>query len=177
MAPASRALKSPQDAAMMRTVAEIVLLLLVGWVAGAETGSWCCVQPVVARLPYEHFVTAEQDMLRTFGRIMPVLMPLTVILAAVFAAMSRHAAPPIKWLRIAAALCIAVTVASSLIVNIPINNRTVEWQITSSEADWRAMRARWHGFQGLRGALFMSSFVLLVLATTIDRRSMSLDRG
>jgi hypothetical protein len=59
-------------------------------------------------------------MLRTFGRIMPVLMPVTVILAAVFAAMSRHAAPTIRWLRIAAALCIALTVASSLIVNVPM---------------------------------------------------------
>jgi uncharacterized membrane protein len=155
----------------MRTIAEIVLLLLVGWVAGAETGSWCCVQPVVERLPYEHFVRAEQDMLHTFGRIMPVLMPFTVILAAVFAAMSRHAPPTIKRLRIAAALCIALTVASSLIVNVPINNRTAEWQTTSNEADWRAMRARWYRFQGLRGALFMSSFVLLVVATAIDRRT------
>jgi hypothetical protein len=44
---------SAEDVTIMRTVAEIALLLLVGWVAGAETGSWCCVQPVVERLPYE----------------------------------------------------------------------------------------------------------------------------
>lgn len=88
---------------MMRTVTEIVLLLLVGWVAGAETGSWCCVQPVVERLPYEYFVRIEQDMLGTFGRIMPVLMPFTVILALMFAAMSRRAPPTIKWLRMAGA--------------------------------------------------------------------------
>jgi hypothetical protein len=36
---------------------------------------------VVARLSYEQFVAAEQGMLRTFGRIMPVLMPLSGILS------------------------------------------------------------------------------------------------
>ena len=35
----------------MKTAIELTSLLLVGWIAGAELGSWCCVQPVVARLP------------------------------------------------------------------------------------------------------------------------------
>ena len=56
----------------MRTVIELASLLLVGWIAGAELGSWGCVQPVVARLPYEQYVAAEKGMLRTFGRVMPV---------------------------------------------------------------------------------------------------------
>jgi hypothetical protein len=47
----------------MKAVIEILSLLLIGWIAGAELGSWCCVQPVVARLPYEHYVAAEQAML------------------------------------------------------------------------------------------------------------------
>ncbi|MGH9457680.1 MAG: hypothetical protein ACRD2J_08590 [Thermoanaerobaculia bacterium] len=49
---------------------EIATIVLVGWIAGAELGSWCCVQPVVARLPYEHDVAIERAMLRTFGRVM-----------------------------------------------------------------------------------------------------------
>jgi hypothetical protein len=61
----------------VRTALGILSVLLVGWIAGAELGSWCCVQAVVARLPYEHYVAAEQGMLQTFGRIMPVLMPLS----------------------------------------------------------------------------------------------------
>ena len=44
----------------MKTAIELTSLLLVGWIAGAEVGSWCCVQPVLARLPYEQYVAAEQ---------------------------------------------------------------------------------------------------------------------
>ena len=48
----------------MKAMIEIASLLILGLVAGAELGSWCCVQPVVARLPYEQYVAAEQAMWR-----------------------------------------------------------------------------------------------------------------
>jgi hypothetical protein len=51
----------------VKAAIEITSLVLVGLIAGTELGSWCCVQPVVARLPYEQYVAAEQaaDLLRT----------------------------------------------------------------------------------------------------------------
>jgi uncharacterized membrane protein len=107
----------------VKTAVELLSLLLVGWIAGAELGSWCCVQPVVARLPYEQFVAAEQRMLRTFGRIMPVLMPLSGILAVALIILSRGDTRFVFWLRLAAAFCIAVTVVTTLLVNVPINTQ------------------------------------------------------
>jgi uncharacterized membrane protein len=140
---------------------ELTSLLLVGWIAGAELGSWCCVQPVVARLPYEQYVAAEQAMLRTFGRIMPVLMPLSVTLAILLVLASRGERTLVLWLRVAAALCLIVTVITTLTVNVPINTRTASWQVTNEPSDWQDMRDRWHMFQGVRGGLFGAAFVLL----------------
>ena len=37
----------------MSVVLEICSTLVVGWVAGAESASWSCVQPLVGRLPYD----------------------------------------------------------------------------------------------------------------------------
>jgi uncharacterized membrane protein len=132
----------------MKTVIEILSLLLVGWIAGAELGSWCCVQPVVARLPYESCVAAEQAMLRTFGRIMPVLMPLSGVLAILLVVLSRGERTVVLWLRVAAALCIAVTVVTTLTVNVPINTRTASCDLASDSSEWQQMRDRWHFFQG-----------------------------
>jgi uncharacterized membrane protein len=114
----------------VKTAIELLSLLLVGWIAGAELGSWCCVQPVVARLPYEQFVAAEQGMLRTFGRIMPVLMPLSGILVVALIILSRGDTRFVFWLRVAVAFCIAVTVVTTLLVNVPINTQTAGWQLT-----------------------------------------------
>ena len=154
----------------MKTAIELLSLLLVGWIAGAELGSWCCVQPVVARLPYEQFVAAEQGMLRTFGRIMPILMPMSGILAVSLIILSRGDASFVLGLRVAAAVCIAVTVVTTLLVNVPINTRTAMWQMINDPAEWQQMRERWHFFQGVRGALFAAAFVLLAIPLMMTRR-------
>jgi uncharacterized membrane protein len=153
----------------MNTAIELLSLLLVGWIAGAELGSWCCVQPVVARLPYEQFVAAEQGMLRTFGRIMPVLMPLSGVFTIALIIVSRGESRTVLWLRVAAAICVAITVFTTLTVNVPINTQTAAWQLTSDASEWEQMRDRWHFFQGVRGALFMASFVLLAIPLVVRR--------
>lgn len=150
-------------------VVEVAALLVVGWVAGAETGSWCCVQPPVAGLPYAAQVAIEQAMLRTFGRVMPVLMPLSGVLAVALAVLSRGGPRPVLWLRAAAAACIAVTVVTTLTVNVPINTRTARWPAAADAAEWSRMRARWHAFQGVRAGLFLAAFVLLAVAGAVPR--------
>ena len=127
-------------------------------------------QPVVARLPYEQFVAAEQGMLRTFGRIMPVLMPLSGILAVTVISLSRGDARFVFWLRVAAASCIAVTVVTTLLVNVPINTQTAGWQLTNDPSVWQQMRERWHFFQGVRGALFAAAFLILAIPLVLTRR-------
>jgi hypothetical protein len=87
----------------MKILVEIASLLVIGWIAGAETGSWCCVQPIVESLSYEQQVTIEQ-MLQTFRRIMPMLMPLSGILAIAMVFFSRNEGSALLWLRLIAAI-------------------------------------------------------------------------
>jgi len=55
-------------------------LAVTGFASCAEFGSYAFVHPVIRRLPQEHHLRVEQGLLRTFGRVMPVLMTLSVIL-------------------------------------------------------------------------------------------------
>jgi uncharacterized membrane protein len=126
-------------------------------------GSWCCVQPVVSRLPYELYVATEQAMLRTFGRIMPVLMPLSGILVIALFLVSRRDDPVVWWVRLAAALCIGSATVTTVAVNVPINRRTAAWLLPGDQAEWHRMRKQWHTFQGVRVALFTVAFALLTI--------------
>ena len=74
------------------------------------------------------------------------------------------------WLRVGAAICIAVTVVTTLLVNVPINTQTASWQLTNDPSEWQQMRERWHFFQGVRGALFAAAFVLLAIPLVLTRR-------
>ena len=66
-------------------LAEFVALVVIGFVACAEFGSYAFVHPVIRRLPSAHHIRVEQGLLRTFGRVMPVGMPLSLLLALWYA--------------------------------------------------------------------------------------------
>jgi hypothetical protein len=154
---------------MLKIILEIVAILAIGWVAGAEIGSWFGIQPVVAKLPYEQQVNLEQHMLKSFGRVMPIIMPFSAVVAIVLAVFSRNDPSTVMWLRIIAASCIAITIVTTLTINVPINNLTARWQLTEDFEKWSQMRTRWHFFQGVRGGLFLVSFVLLIISSIMQR--------
>ena len=108
-------------------------------------------------------------MLRTFGRIMPVLMPLSGVLAIALIIVSRGEGSPVLYLRGAAAICIAVTVLTTLTINVPINTQTATWQLTNDASEWQHIRTRWHFFQGVRGGLFGVAFVFLTISLVLRR--------
>jgi uncharacterized membrane protein len=94
-------------------------------------------------------------------------MPLSGVLAIALIVISRGERGVVLWLRVGAALCIAVTVITTLAVNVPINSRTAIWQPTNDSSEWYEMRRQWHAFQGVRGGLFALAFVLLTIAFVI----------
>src|SRR5688572_32039161 len=115
---------------MLKIILEIIALLAIGWVAGAEIGSWLGIQPIVGRLPYEQQVNLEQQMLKSFGKVMPIIMPVSAVVAIILAIFSHNDSSVVMWLRIIAAACIAITIVTTLTINIPINNLTAKWQIS-----------------------------------------------
>ena len=100
----------------------------------------------------------EQGLLRTFGRVMPVGMPLCLALA--IAGVVAEPTPP-AW---AAAAALAVVVATTLAVNVPINLATGRWDPDDPPAGWQATRRRWARFQAFRSWLLLFSFVAVTAA-------------
>jgi Domain of unknown function (DUF1772) len=103
------------------TVLSTLVLLLSGWLTGAESASWALLQPVVARLDDTPQIQMQQGMLRTFGRVMPILLPLTSVLIVLTAVVAPNGAPRVLW--VVAAVAAVVLIAFTLTVNVPINKR------------------------------------------------------
>ena len=66
-------------------ILSFITLIIIGFTGCAEFGSWAFVHPVLRRLPIEYHIQVEQGLLKTFGRVMPLLMPASVILVIVYA--------------------------------------------------------------------------------------------
>ena len=130
-------------------VLSTLVLLLSGWLAGAESASWALLQPVVARLDDTPQIRMQQGMLQTFGRVMPLLLPLTSVLIVLTAVVAPDGAPRV------------------LAVNVAINQRTLTWDAEHPPEGWRTDRRRWHTYQGVRAVLLAVWFLCAVGAVTL----------
>jgi hypothetical protein len=146
-------------------VLSTLVLLLSGWLAGAESASWALLQPVVARLDDTPQIRMQQGMLRTFGRVMPILLPLTSALIVATAVVAPVGTPRVLWL--VAAVAAAVLIAFTLTVNVPINKRTFTWDAEHPPEGWQADRHRWHTYQGVRAVLLAVWFLCAVGAVAL----------
>jgi Domain of unknown function (DUF1772) len=147
------------------TALSTIVLVLSGWLAGAESASWALVQPVVARLDDTPQIRMQQGMLRTFGRVMPILLPLTAVLILATAIVSPSAPVQVVWVIAAAAA--AVLIIFTLAINVPINKRTQSWDADHPPENWQQERTRWHTYQGVRAVLLAVWFLCAVAAATL----------
>jgi hypothetical protein len=83
------------------------------------------VHPVIRRLEPGDHIRVEQGLLQTFGRVMPVLMPLSAIVTVAYAvAGDGDGGIALRW---ASAGLVLLSVIMTLTLNVPINAATSRW--------------------------------------------------
>ncbi len=144
---------------------EIATLVITGWLAGAESGSWSCVHPVIGKLEPGDQIRFQKGLLRTFGRIMPILMPLSLVLAILLASFTEDKSSVVFYARLATAILLATMILTTVAFNVPVNIQTGEWADGYNQ-EWARKRKLWRFFQGYRSIVLIVAFVLLVIAQT-----------
>ena len=139
-------------------------LVITGFVACAEFGSYAFVHPVIRRLPQREHLQVEQGLLRTFGRVMPVGMTLCVVLAITLAVSAEGDSLLWRWL---AAGSFVLALVSTVIFNVPINLATGKWDAENPPPAWKETRNKWEFFQALRSWLLLIGFVLICVGESV----------
>lgn len=150
----------------MFTTLEITTLVIIGWIAGAESGSWSCVHPVIAKLKPNEQVQFQKGLLKTFGRIMPILMPLGFTLAIFLCSFTEDKSSMVFYLRLTVVILLSTMIFTTVVFNVPVNIQTGKWSEEYND-EWVRKRRIWRIFQGYRSIILIIAFILLVVAQTI----------
>src|SRR6516164_2044279 len=104
-----------------------ITLVITGFTSCAEFGSYAFVHPVIRHLPQDHHIRVEQGLLKTFGRVMPALMTLCVILSLSYAINLNWIEGTARMVGWASAASFIAALLSTIIFNVPINLATSRW--------------------------------------------------
>ena len=145
---------------MISKAARFVNLVLAGLLAGNELGTKVALHPSLEKLGAPERIRAEQEVTRRYGAIMPFWMLSTLASCLPALALSRGSrgfAPTLL-----GTACFAGMLLSTLLGNVPINNRVLEMDPDKDGEEFVELRERWDKLHSLRVALDVAGFGMLV---------------
>ncbi|MEV6682733.1 DUF1772 domain-containing protein [Streptomyces erythrochromogenes] len=146
----------------MLNALEVFTVVVVGVMVGVEFSVAFVINRILNALPEDSGQLGRSHGGRMLGAVMPVWYITSLVLVAVWAVAGRHL-PGAGLVDTAGALLI-VSVAMSLLLLVPINNRGKTWTPENRPADWKEQMNRWERYHYVRVAVIIAAFALLAAA-------------
>ncbi|MFD0139032.1 anthrone oxygenase family protein [Streptomyces sp. NPDC127159] len=148
----------------MLNALEIFTTVIVGLMVGVEFSVAFVINPILNGLPGDNGLRGRTHGARMLGALMPFWYIGSLVLSAVWAIAGRHHRG--AGLVVIAAALLILSVIMSLLLLVPINNRTKTWTTENLPVDWKEQMNRWDRFHYVRVAVIIAAFTLLVTALT-----------
>lgn len=155
----------------MLTISRFVQILLTGLYTGLLVADRIGVTPIRPQLPPSAFVLYQQQLHLSFGKLMPVLLVGSLLAGVVSLILLRksYRSPAFILTGIAAISTLAVIILTRLI-NVPINETLMTWQVAAPPENVMQLWAPWEGSHTIRTVIALFGFICLSYAASLDRR-------
>ncbi|MET8347324.1 DUF1772 domain-containing protein [Streptomyces microflavus] len=144
----------------MISALEVFTTVVVGVMVGVEFSVAFFVNPILDGLPGDNGLRGRTHGARLLGAVMPFWYIGSLVLVAVWAVAGWHHHG--AGLVVIAAALLILSVAMSVLLLVPINNRVKTWTADGLPADWKQQMNRWDRFHYVRVAVIIAAFALLV---------------
>ncbi|MFD4785902.1 anthrone oxygenase family protein [Streptomyces sp. NPDC058459] len=141
---------------------EVFTTVVVGLMVGVEFSVAFVVNPILDGLPGDSGLRGRTHGARMLGTLMPFWYIGSLVLSAVWAVAGWHHQG--AGLVVGAAALLIVSVIMSLLLLVPINNRSKAWTSENLPGDWKEQLHRWDRFHYVRVAVIITAFALLAAA-------------
>ncbi|MFJ8732856.1 anthrone oxygenase family protein [Streptomyces bauhiniae] len=146
----------------MLTALEVFTTVVVGLMVGVEFSVAFVINPILGGLPGDNGLRGRVHGARMLGAVMPFWYIGSLVLGAVWAVAGwDHQG---AGLVVIAAGLLMLSVIMSILLLVPINNRTKAWTTESLPEDWKEQMGRWDRFHYVRVGILIGAFALLATA-------------
>lgn len=140
----------------------VLTTVVVGVMVGVEFSVAFVINPILDGLPDDSSLRGRAHGGRMLGAVMPVWYITSLVLVAVWAIAGWHHHR--TGLVVTAGALLIISVIMSILLLVPINNRSKTWTPADRPADWKQQMNRWDRFHYVRVAVIVAAFALLVTA-------------
>ncbi|GAB7184630.1 anthrone oxygenase [Kitasatospora sp. Ki12] len=142
----------------------IATTVIVGLMVGVEFSVAFVVNRILDALPEDSGQLGRSHGGRMLGAVMPFWYIGSLVLSAVWAVAGWHHDG--AGLVVTAGALLVLSVIMSILLLVPINNRTKMWTPENRPEDWKEQLNRWDRYHYVRIAVIITAFTLLVAALT-----------
>ena len=141
---------------------EVFTVVVVGLMVGVELSVAFVINRILGALPEDSNQLGRAHGGRMLGALMPFWYVGSLALAVVWAVARWHR--PGTGLVVTGAGLLVLSVVMSLLLLVPINDRSKTWTPENRPADWKEQSDRWDRYHYARVAVLVAAFTLLAAA-------------
>ncbi|MFE6667513.1 anthrone oxygenase family protein [Streptomyces sp. NPDC057697] len=145
----------------MLSALEVFTTVVVGVMVGVEFSVAFVMNPIFSALPSDCGQLARSHGGRMLGAVMPFWYITSLVLVVVWAIAQWHHGAALV---VTAGALLALSVLISVLLLVPINNRSKAWTPENRPADWQQQMDRWDRLHYVRVAVIIAAFALLAAA-------------
>ena len=141
---------------------EVITIVVTGLMVGVEFAVAFVLNPIFNALPGDSGQLGRAHGGRMLGAVMPFWYIGSLVLSGLWAIAGWHHRG--AGLVVIAAALLILSVIMSLLLLVPINNRSKTWTPENRPADWKQQANRWDRYHYVRVAVLIAAFTLLAAA-------------
>ncbi|GHF89885.1 anthrone oxygenase family protein [Streptomyces filamentosus] len=144
---------------------QVLTVVVVGVMVGVEFSVAFVMNRIFKALPEDSGQLGRAHGGRMLGAVMPFWYVGSLVLVAAWAATTWHA--PGTGLLVTAGALLLLSVAMSVLLLVPINNRSKTWTPENRPADWKDQSDRWDRYHYARVAVIVAAFAFLAAGLAV----------
>jgi uncharacterized membrane protein len=150
---------------MLLNISRFLQLLATGLYTGILFGDRIGVSHVRTKLEPAQFVLFQQGVHSRFGILMPLLIGVSLLAGLIsLALLRRYYKSPVFIFTLISTLCTLGVIVLTRLINVPINDLLMTWQVSAPPQNVAQLWAPWEGSHSIRTVIAVLGFVSLAYA-------------